>query len=55
MSETARTVPYWVRLRMALAAAALGLMLLYGVGFAEGDMVSAISGVARHAFGFPGL
>ncbi len=40
-------------LRAALAAAGLGVLLLWGVGFAGSDMLHAAAHDARHSIGFP--
>ncbi|HET6522459.1 MAG TPA: CbtB domain-containing protein [Geminicoccaceae bacterium] len=40
-------------LPQALLAAGLGLMLLWGAGFAHSDLLHAATHDARHAAGFP--
>lgn len=55
MPDQVSTAPLWARLSAALLAAVVGLVLLYGVGFARWSVLYAVTGVARHAFGLPGL
>lgn len=55
MADETSPFPFSARLRVALMAAGLGLVLLYGVGFASWSTLHAVTGVARQALGFPGL